>query len=65
MGSYNDFRNRAAALRRLAETARGEAIRADLTHLADRFEDLAGTLESEERSSEARNAKDLPRVTGP
>jgi hypothetical protein len=64
MASFNDFRIRADALRRLAEAARGEGIRADLAHLADRFDMLAETLEREERQSDARDAPSHSRMMG-
>ena len=41
MGSFADYRARAAELRCQAEAAHGEKIRADLTYLAKRFEKLA------------------------
>jgi len=41
MGSFTDYRARAAKLRQQADSARGEKIRADLTYLAERFEKLA------------------------
>lgn len=56
MGSLNDFRNRAAALRHLAEASRSNAVKADLIHLADRFEKLAVTFEAEALQSDTRDA---------
>jgi hypothetical protein len=53
MGSFADYRTRAAELRQQAESARGEGVRADLIHLAERFEKLAGRISSDGTQSKA------------
>jgi len=50
MGSFADYQTRAAELRRQAETAHDEKIRADLTHLAERFEKLSVSSTSADES---------------
>jgi hypothetical protein len=57
MGSFADYRSRAAELRQQAKSARGEGVRADLIHLAERFERLAGRMTSEETQSKAGSTR--------
>ena len=56
MGSFTDYRARAAKLRQQANSAHGEKIRAELTYLAERFEKLALSPPSvKERQTDTRS----------
>ena len=56
MGSFADYRARAAELRRQAEAAHDDRIRAELTYIAERFEKLAVSSPSvQERQTVTRS----------